>query len=117
MDVREELADDRTDFVGEHDRTASLNNGGGLRRHDVGAQVELAGRNADHCDEDRSDESDHHDLQVGGAICGIEGRVHAATKSPRTPGEYCLWEQYPYTKVEGAPAGPFGAEETQKILK
>jgi hypothetical protein len=23
-------------------------------------------------------------------------------KSPRTPGEYCICGQYPYTKVEGA---------------
>src|SRR5262249_13544357 len=35
-------ANDRTSRIGEHDRTASLDDGGALRSHDVGAQVELA---------------------------------------------------------------------------
>ena len=77
IDVRRS-ADDRTVHIGEHDRTTSLDDGGGLRGHDVGAQIELARRNADHCDQDRGDEADHHNLQVGGAICGVEGRVHGA---------------------------------------
>ena len=72
-----ELAYNRTAAVREHHRATSFDNGRGLRGHDVRAKIEFARRDADDGDHDRSGKTDHHNLEVGGAVCGVQRRVHA----------------------------------------
>src|SRR5262245_64102949 len=71
-----ELPHNRTTAVSEQHRAASLNNGRGLRGHDISAEIEIAHRDADHYDHERSSKAHRHDLKMGGAVCGVERPVH-----------------------------------------
>ena len=70
------LADNGTAAVGEHHRAASLDNGRGLLGHDISAEIEFARRDPDQSDHERGSETDHHNLEVGGAVCGVHRPVH-----------------------------------------
>jgi hypothetical protein len=39
---------------------------------------------------------------VGGAVCGVQRRIHANIRTLRTPEEYCILGHCAYTKVQGA---------------
>ena len=74
----ENLADGRAAAVGEDHRAAGLDHGRGLRGQDIGAEIELLRGNADHGDQQRGGKPDHHDLEVGGAVCGVHRPVHGS---------------------------------------
>ena len=73
-----ELADRRTDAIGENDRATGLDYGLALRRHDVRAKIEFAGGDSDDGDHNRSGQSDHDNLEVGSAVCGVQRPIHVA---------------------------------------
>ncbi len=64
--------------VGENHGAAGLDHGRGLRGQDVGAEIELTRGNADHRDQQRGGKAHHHDLEVGGAVCGVHRPVHGS---------------------------------------
>jgi hypothetical protein len=97
-----ELADNRTAAVGERHRSASLDNGWRLRAHDIRAEIEFARRDADHRDHERPSKTDHHNFEVGGPVCGVQRRIHASTRTPPTPEEYCILGHCAYTNVQDA---------------
>jgi hypothetical protein len=89
---RVELADNRTAAVGENYRATSLDYGLGLRRHDVRAKIEFAGRDSDDDDHDGGSKSDHDNLEVGGAVCGMQRPIHVGDEiSPKPKGLLYLW--------------------------
>src|SRR5262249_20901283 len=72
-----ELTDDRTTLVGEDHRRTSLDHSRGACSHNVGAKIEFAPRDPDDGDQQRGDEPNHHDLEVGGSVCSVQRPVHS----------------------------------------
>src|SRR5262249_42028007 len=95
-----ELTDYGTNAVGEHHGAASFNDRWVLGGHDVGAEVKLTRGDADHRDHYRRSKTDHHNLEVGRAIGGVEGGVHALNKSSRSLEEHYISGEYTYTNVQ-----------------
>src|SRR5215470_1622512 len=75
-----ELPHHRTTAVSEQHRAASLNNGRGLRGHDISAEIEIAHRDAAPCEHERSSKAPRHDPKMGGAGCGVEPRTHECVR-------------------------------------
>jgi len=73
---KRKLADNRTAAVGERYRAASFDNGRSLRGHDISAEIEFARRDPDQSDHERATQTDHHNLEVGGAVCSVHRPVH-----------------------------------------
>lgn len=98
-----ELADNRTATIGENDRAASFDYGLGLRRHDVRAKIEFAGRNTDDGDHDGRSKSDHDDLEVGSAVCGVQRPIHVANEISSKPnGLLYFWATHLYEGTSAA---------------
>jgi hypothetical protein len=77
-DVAWRLADHRSAAIGENDRATGLDYCLALRRHDVRAKIEFASGNSDDSDHNRGGQSDHDDLEVGSAVCGVQRPIHVA---------------------------------------
>ena len=75
-EVAKGLANRRRVAIGEYDRAASLDDGWILRGHDVGTEIQLARRYADHGNQQGRSQPHHHDLEVGIAVSGVHGPVH-----------------------------------------
>ena len=87
-----ELADNRTGAVGENYRATGLDYGLGPRCHDVRTKIEFAGRDSDDGDHDGGSKSDHDNLEVGGAVCGVQRPIHVADETSSKPnGLLYLW--------------------------
>ena len=116
---KRKLADNRTAAVGERYRAASFDNGRSLRGHDISAEIEFARRDPDQSDHERATQTDHHNLEVGGAVCGVQRRIHASTRTLRTPEEYCILGHCTYTNVQDAaraPCAPKSGHSSAKII-
>src|SRR6476660_409974 len=87
-----ELTDNRTAAVGEHHRAASLDDGWRLRGHDIRAEIEFARRDADHRDHKRRSKTDHHNFEVGGAVCGVQRRIHATPEHFERQRNTVFWD-------------------------
>jgi hypothetical protein len=66
-----ELADDRTAPVGEDHGCTCLDHSRGVCGHNVGAKIEFAARDPDNGNQQRGDEPNHYNLEVGGSVCSV----------------------------------------------
>jgi hypothetical protein len=76
----DELADAWPAAVGEDRGRTGLDNGGTLCRHNIGAKIEFGGRDRDDGNQQRGQEPNHHDLEVGASVCCIHRPVHGILK-------------------------------------
>jgi len=76
----DELADAGPVAVREDHGRTGLDYGGTLCGHDIGAEIEFGGRDPDDGNQQRGQKPNHHDLEVGGSVCGVHRPVHGILK-------------------------------------